>query len=79
MVRTLSDLPYCMAKQQMVATTKSRAVSLLSSRKESSILPQCLVYDFLTNNEDVEEESAKDAASGVYLGSSLEFFNKFTC
>ena len=68
-----------MAKQQMVATTKSRAVSLLSSRKESSILPQCLVYDFLTNNEDVEEESAKDAASGVYLGSSLEFFNKFTC
>ncbi|KAL4072597.1 cytochrome P450 [Scleroderma yunnanense] len=53
-VRTLAELPYCMAKQQM----------------ESGILPQCLVYDFLTNSASLEEKSAKDAASGVYLASA---------
>ncbi|KIM68448.1 hypothetical protein SCLCIDRAFT_1209264 [Scleroderma citrinum Foug A] len=54
LVHTLSDVLYCMAKQQM----------------ESGTLPQCLVYDFLTNNGNVEEKSAKDAASGIYLEST---------
>ncbi|KAL4072602.1 cytochrome P450 [Scleroderma yunnanense] len=52
MVQTLAELPYGMAKQQM----------------ESGILPQCLVYDFLMNGASLEEKSAKDAASGVYIG-----------
>ncbi|KAI6042940.1 cytochrome P450 [Pisolithus marmoratus] len=53
MVRTLADLPYDTAKQQM----------------ESGILPQCMVRDFLMQ-KDVEEESARDAAAGVYLAAA---------
>jgi len=51
---------------------------MLKPLKESGILPQCLVYDFLTNSENMEEQSAKDAASGIYLGSFDFFFQTFT-
>jgi len=60
-------------KSKWLATTKHCTVFVLKPLKESSILPQCLVYDFLTNSGNVEEKSAKDAASGVYLG-SFDFF-----
>lgn len=35
--------------------------------KESGVLQQCLVSDFL-NHGDVGEAAAKDASAGVYLG-----------
>ena len=60
-----------------LAPTKFYRVFILNPLKESGTLPQCLVYDFLTNNGNVEEKSAKDAASGIYLG-SFKYFQTST-